>query len=50
MPDVGSGTFVGLLALSHAGYLAFKARDGVTPGASTGGSSGSGGSTATGHT
>ncbi|HML13999.1 MAG TPA: hypothetical protein VK456_11870 [Xanthobacteraceae bacterium] len=48
MPDVGSGTFVGLLVFSHAGYLAFKARDGATPGtASTGGTSGGGGS---GHT
>jgi hypothetical protein len=31
MPGVGSGTFVGLLAVSHAGYLAFKARDGASP-------------------
>jgi hypothetical protein len=40
MPDVGSGTFVGLLALSHAGYLAFKARDGADPGSSSSGTSG----------
>jgi hypothetical protein len=40
MPDVGSGTFVGLLALSHAGYLAFKARDGGTQGSAGGGATG----------
>jgi hypothetical protein len=40
MPDVGSGTFVGLLVLSHAGYLAFKARDGGTQGSAGGGATG----------
>jgi hypothetical protein len=36
MPDVGN-SFAGLLVLSHAGYLMFKARDGASSGSATGG-------------